>query len=172
MKKLIAVMLIVVLLPGCVACKGKPEDVAQPSNGPIAGDETTGQPSGRPEEGLPVAGGADETAPIEQPDPANPADPAEPSGEEPAKEPEKEEPVQAKEPENKQEPTSGQPTQSQNQPQNQAEPKHGDTKVEDGQKYVYILGFGWIEDHRGEGGGGADVYDGPTELFGNKVGVM
>lgn len=99
--------MIVVLLLGCVACKGKPEDVAQPGNGPIAGDETTGQP-----------------------------------------------------------------TQSQNQPQNQAEPKHGDTKVEDGQKYVYILGFGWIEDHRGEGGGGADVYDGPTELSGNKVGVM
>ena len=34
MKKLIAVMLIVVLLLGCVACKGKPEDVAQPGNGP------------------------------------------------------------------------------------------------------------------------------------------
>lgn len=85
---------------------------------PIAGEEAPGQPDIQPEDGFPVAGGADETDPIEQPDPANPADPAEPSGEEPAKEPEKEEPVQAKEPENKQEPTSGQPTQSQNQPQN------------------------------------------------------
>ena len=39
-------------------------------------------------------------------------------------------------------------------------------------KHEYVLGFGWVEDHRGESGGGADVYDGPTELSGNKVGVM
>lgn len=85
---------------------------------------------------------------------------------------EKEEPAQAKEPENKQEPASDQPAQSQGQPQNQTGPKDGDTKVENGQKYEYVLGFGWVEDHRSESGGGADVYDGPTELSGNKVGVM
>lgn len=70
---------------------------------PIAGEEASGQPDIQPEDGFPVAGGADEINPIEQPDPASPADPAEPSGEEP----EKEEPVPDKEPENKHEPTSG-----------------------------------------------------------------
>ena len=81
---------------------------------PIAGEEASGQPDIQPEDGFPVAGGADEINPIEQPDPASPADPAEPSGEEP----EKEEPVPDKEPENKHEPTSGQTTQPQSQPQN------------------------------------------------------
>lgn len=81
---------------------------------PIAGEEAPGQPDIQPEDGFPVAGGADEINPIEQPNPASPADPAEPSGEEP----EKEEPVPDKEPEDKQEPTSGQTTQSQSQPPN------------------------------------------------------
>ena len=60
----------------------------------------------------------------------------------------------------------------QQQGQTQTGPKDGDTKIENGQKYVYDKWMGWIEDHRGEGGGGATVWDGPSELSGNKVGVM
>lgn len=55
------------------------------------------------------------------------------------------------------------------QPPAPAEPKMGDTRTVDGQKQVYFLGFGWIDDN-----------DTPNEAYyaddmyknGNKVGIM
>jgi hypothetical protein len=51
------------------------------------------------------------------------------------------------------------------------EPYNGDVRVVDGEKQVYLLGFGWIKD---EGGGnvGTMVGNPGDELTGNKVGVM
>jgi len=51
------------------------------------------------------------------------------------------------------------------------EPHNGDVRVVDGEKQVYLLGFGWIKD---EGGGsvGTTVGNPDDELTGNKVGVM
>ncbi|MEL7565960.1 MAG: DUF6550 family protein [Dehalobacterium sp.] len=45
----------------------------------------------------------------------------------------------------------------------------GDVRVVNGQKQIYIDGFGWIEDHSGESVGtfAADMYEN-----GNKIGVM
>lgn len=52
-----------------------------------------------------------------------------------------------------------------------AEPHMGDIRVVDGEKQVYILGFGWI---KGEGGGsvGTTVGSAGDKLTGNKVGIM
>lgn len=51
------------------------------------------------------------------------------------------------------------------------EPHNGDIRVVDGEKQIYILGFGWIKD---EGGGsvGTIVGNPGDELTGNKVGIM
>ena len=50
-------------------------------------------------------------------------------------------------------------------------PHMGDVRVADGEKQVYILGFGWIKD---EGGGniGTTVGNPCDKLSGNKVGIM
>jgi hypothetical protein len=74
-------------------------------------------------------------------------------------------------------------------PQSQA-PHMGDVRVVDGEKQVYILGFGWIKDEGGENvgtvaedmyengnkigvmGGGTTVGNPGDELTGNKVGIM
>jgi hypothetical protein len=51
------------------------------------------------------------------------------------------------------------------------EPHNGDVRVVDGEKQVYLLGFGWIKD---EGGGsvGTTVGNPGDELTCNKVGIM
>jgi hypothetical protein len=41
-------------------------------------------------------------------------------------------------------------------------PQMGDTRMVDGQKQVYFLGFGWIEDNGG--GGGGTVVDGDGDI--------
>ncbi|ACV64143.1 hypothetical protein Dtox_3419 [Desulfofarcimen acetoxidans DSM 771] len=50
-----------------------------------------------------------------------------------------------------------------------AEPQMGDTRVVDGQKHVYFLGFGWIEDSSEPNHGeyAADMYENS-----NKIGVI
>lgn len=50
------------------------------------------------------------------------------------------------------------------------EPHNGDVRVVDGEKQIYILGFGWIKD---EGGGNARTTVGNSgdELTGNKAGI-
>lgn len=48
-------------------------------------------------------------------------------------------------------------------------PKDGDTKTENGKNYIYIGGFGWIENHGG--GGSGTVAEGMQEN-GNKIGQM
>lgn len=52
-----------------------------------------------------------------------------------------------------------------------SEPHNGDVRVVNGEKQVYILGFGWIKD---EGGGsvGTMVGNPGDKLTGNKVGIM
>ncbi len=52
-----------------------------------------------------------------------------------------------------------------------SEPHNGDVRVVDGEKQIYLLGFGWIKD---EGGGiiGTTVGNSGDELTGHKVGVM
>ena len=52
-----------------------------------------------------------------------------------------------------------------------SEPHNGDVRVVDGEKQIYILGFGWIKD---EGGGsvGMTVGNPGDELTDNKVGIM
>ena len=51
------------------------------------------------------------------------------------------------------------------------EPRMGDVRVVNGEKQIYILGFGWIKD---EGGGaqGTTVGSPGDELTGNKIGQM
>jgi len=50
------------------------------------------------------------------------------------------------------------------------EPHMGDTRVVNGEKQIYILGFGWIKD---EGGGSGTTIGSPgDELTGNKIGQM
>lgn len=49
------------------------------------------------------------------------------------------------------------------------EPKMGDTRVVDGQKQVYFLGFGWIEDN---GGGSYGIIAEDLYENGNKIGSM
>jgi len=85
------------------------------------------------------------------------------------KEPEKtEDKTPAKEPERKQEQTAGQ-----QQGQIQTGPKDGDIKEENGQKYIYNKYFGWVEYHYSEDpDAGRTIWDGPSELSGNKVGSM
>lgn len=52
-----------------------------------------------------------------------------------------------------------------------SEPRNGDVRVANGEKQIYLLGFGWIKD---EGGGsvGTTVGNPGDELTGNKVGIM
>lgn len=50
-------------------------------------------------------------------------------------------------------------------------PKMGDKRTSNGQKQVYIDGFGWVEDGGG-GGKGTTVGNPGDELTGNKVGIM
>lgn len=52
-----------------------------------------------------------------------------------------------------------------------SEPRNGDVRVVDGERQIYLLGFGWIKD---EGGGstGTTVGNPGDELTGNKVGIM
>lgn len=52
-----------------------------------------------------------------------------------------------------------------------SEPRNGDVRIVNGEKQVYLLGFGWIKD---EGGGsiGTMVGNPDDELTGNKVGIM
>lgn len=52
-----------------------------------------------------------------------------------------------------------------------SEPHNGDVRVVDGEKQVYLLGFGWIKD---EGGGsvGTMVGNPGDQLTGHKVGIM
>ena len=143
MKRLIAVILVVMLLC-CAACGKNVPDIEDEQHG-------TNELMGKEENPGEETGTTEVTPPVEE---QNPTDP----GEE-AKQPEEvKEPEETKEPEEAKEPQTG--------------PKDGDTKIENGQKYVYDKWMGWIEDHRGEGGGGATVWDGPSELSGNKVGVM
>lgn len=50
------------------------------------------------------------------------------------------------------------------------EPHNGDVRVVDGEKQIYLLGFGWIKD---EGDNiGTIVVNPGDELIGNKVGIM
>lgn len=172
MKRFIAIVLCMILLLSCAACGAKTQDIDQPgTNDPLINTEDPGQdneePSTAVKEPSEVSDPAgEEVDPVESTDPATMTE--EGKDAEDTKEPEKtEDKTPAKEPERKQEQTAGQ-----QQGQSQSGPKDGDTKVENGQKYVYNKYFGWVEDHRGEGGGGADIYDGPNELSGNKVGSM
>lgn len=160
MKRLIAVILIVMLLLCSAACGKNVPDIEDEQHG-------TNELMGKEENPGEETGTTEVTPPVEE---QNPEDPGEEAKEpEETKEPEeaKEPQTPAKESENKQQQNPGQ-----QQGQTQTGPKDGDTKIENGQKYVYDKWMGWIEDHRGEGGGGATVWDGPSELSGNKVGVM
>lgn len=160
MKRLIAVILIVMLLLCSADCGKNVPDIEDEQHG-------TNELMGKEENPGEETGTTEVTPPVEEQNPEDPGEEAkEPEG---AKEPEeaKEPQTPAKEPENKQQQNPGQ-----QQGQTQTGPKDGDTKIENGQKYVYDKWMGWIEDHRGEGGGGATVWDGPSELSGNKVGVM
>lgn len=69
----------------------------------------------------------------------------------------------------KHEPT--QEAQSSKPPTSSSEPHMGDVRIINGEKQIYILGFGWIKD---EGGGaqGTTVGNPGDELTGNKVGQM
>jgi len=51
------------------------------------------------------------------------------------------------------------------------EPHNGDVRVVDGEKQIYLLGFGWIKDESG-GSVGKTVGNPGDELTGNKVGIM
>jgi len=51
-----------------------------------------------------------------------------------------------------------------------SEPRNGDVRVVDGEKQIFLLGFGWLKD---EGANiGAMVGNPCDELTGNKVGIM
>ncbi len=64
-----------------------------------------------------------------------------------------------------------QTTQSVKQSPTSSEPHNGDVRVEDGEKQIFLLGFGWIKD---EGGGsvGTMVGNPGDQLTGHKVGIM
>lgn len=51
------------------------------------------------------------------------------------------------------------------------EPRNGDVRVVDGEKQVYLLGFGWIKDE-GSGSVGTMVGNPGDQLTGHKVGIM
>jgi len=172
MKRFIAIVLCVILLLSCAACGAKTQDIDQPgTNDPLINAENPGQdneePSTAVKEPSEVSDPAgEEVDQVESTDPATMTE--EGKDAEDTKEPEKTgDKTPAKEPERKQEQSTGQ-----QQGQSLGGPKDGDTKVENGQKYVYDKWMGWIEDHRGEEGGGATVWEGPNELSGNKVGSM
>lgn len=159
MKKLIAVILVVMLLLRCAACGKNVPDIEDEQHG-------TNEPMGKEENPGEETGTTEVTPPVEE---QNPEDPGEEAKEpEETKEPEeaKEPQTPAKEPENKQQQNPGQ-----QQGQTQTGPKDGDIKEENGQKYIYNKWLGWGI-YNEPGTGGADIYDGPTELSGNKVGVM
>lgn len=77
--------------------------------------------------------------------------------------------ITAEEKTQKPEPT--QTVQSTKQPTTSSEPRMGDVRIVNGEKQIYIDGFGWIKD---EGGGaqGTMVGNPNDELTGNKVGQM
>lgn len=52
-----------------------------------------------------------------------------------------------------------------------SEPHNGDVRIVNGEKQIYLLGFGWIKDEGG-GGSGTTVGNPGDELTGNKVGIM
>ena len=67
-------------------------------------------------------------------------------------------------------PKSTQKTKSLKPSSSPTEPRMGDTRVVNGEKQIYILGFGWIKD---EGGGSGTTVGSPgNELTGNKVGQV
>ena len=150
MKKLIAVILIVMLLLCCAACGKNVPDIEDEQHG-------TNEPMGKEENPGKETGTTEVTPPVEE---QNPTDP----GEE-AKEPQ----TPAKEPENKQQQNPGQ-----QQGQTQTGPKDGDIKEENGQKYIYNkwLGWGIYNEPSEDPNAGQTIWDGPSELSGNKVGSM
>ena len=161
MKKLIAVILVVMLLLCCAACGKNVPDIEEEQRG-------TNEPMGKEENPGKETGTTEVTPPVEEQSPTDPGEEAkEPEG---AKEPEeaKEPQTPAKEPENKLQQNPGQ-----QQGQTQTGPKDGDIKEENGQKYIYNKYFGWVEYHYSEDpDAGRTIWDGPSELSGNKVGVM
>lgn len=161
MKRLIAVILIVMLLLCSAACGKNVPDIEDEQHG-------TNEPMGKEENPGEETGTTEVTPPVEEQNPTDPGEEAkEPEG---AKEPEeaKEPQTPAKEPENKQQQNPGQ-----QQGQTQTGPKDGDIKEENGQKYIYNKYFGWVEYHYSEDpDAGRTIWDGPSELSGNKVGVM
>lgn len=66
---------------------------------------------------------------------------------------------------------SSKPTASKSSTQKSSKNKMGDTRVVNGQKQVYVDGFGWIE-NQGDGGQGTTVGSSGDQLTGNKVGTM
>lgn len=173
MKKFIALTLSVLMLLCCVACGDRTQDIDQPgTNDPLINTEDPGQdnkePSTAVKEPSEVSDPAgEEVDPVESTDPATMTE--EEKDAEDTKEPEKtEDKTPAKEPERKQEQTAGQ-----QQGQIQTGLKDGDIKEENGQKYIYNKYFGWVEYHYSEDpDAGRTIWDGPSELSGNKVGSM
>ena len=173
MKRFIAIVLCMILLLSCAACGAKTQDIDQPgTNDPLINTENPGQdnkePSTAVKEPSEVSDPAgEEVDPVESTDPATMTE--EGKDAEDTKEPEKtENKTPAKEPERKQEQTAGQ-----QQGQIQTGPKDGDIKEENGQKYIYNKYFGWVEYHYSEDpDAGRTIWDGPSELSGNKVGSM
>lgn len=173
MKKFIALTLSVLMLLCCVACGDRTQDIDQPgTNDPLINTEDPGQdnkePSTAVKEPSEVSDPAgEEVDPVESTGPATMTE--EGKDAEDTKEPEKtEDKTPAKEPERKQEQTAGQ-----QQGQIQTGPKDGDIKEENGQKYNYNKYFGWVEYHYSEDpDAGRTIWDGPSELSGNKVGSM
>lgn len=173
MKRFIAIVLCMILLLSCAACGAKTQDIDQPgTNDPLINAENPGQdneePSTAVKEPSEVSDPAgEEVDPVESTDPATMTE--EGKDAEDTKEPEKtEDKTPAKEPERKQEQTAGQ-----QQGQIQTGPKDGDIKEENGQKYIYNKYFGWVEYHYSEDpDAGRTIWDGPSELSGNKVGSM
>ena len=165
MKKFIALTLSVLMLLCCVACGDRTQDIDQPgTNDPLINTEDPTAVK-EPSEVSDPAG--EEVDPVESTGPATMTE--EGKDAEDTKEPEKtEDKTPAKEPERKQEQTAGQ-----QQGQIQTGPKDGDIKEENGQKYIYNKYFGWVEYHYSEDpDAGRTIWDGPSELSGNKVGSM
>ncbi len=52
-----------------------------------------------------------------------------------------------------------------------SEPHNGDVRIVDGEKQIYLLGFGWIKDE-GSGSVGTMVGNPGDQLTGHKVGIM
>ena len=139
MKRFIAIVLCMILLLSCAACGAKTQDIDQPgTNDPLINAENPGQdneePSTAVKEPSEVSDPAgEEVDQVESTDPATMTE--EGKDAEDTKEPEKtEDKTPAKEPERKQEQSTGQ-----QQGQSLGGPKDGDTKVENGQKYVYDM---------------------------------